>query len=106
MAIERIVNTTPIPDENEDKELENNLRPRDFNSYIGQKRLKLNLQLAISAAKKRGEPIDHVLLYGPPGLGKTTMASVIANEMGTTIRITSGPEYLLPQILKKSGQIK
>lgn len=92
MAIERIVNTTPPDDEDVDEqELEQTLRPRDFKNYIGQERLKKNLQLAIAAAKKRGEPIDHVLLYGPPGLGKTTMATVIANEMGAQIRITSGP---------------
>lgn len=88
--IERIVNTGSGDDEQE-KELEITLRPHDFVNYIGQKRLKQNLQLAISAAKKRGEPLDHVLLYGPPGLGKTTMATVIANEMGATIRVTSGP---------------
>jgi Holliday junction DNA helicase RuvB len=89
-VIERIVNSTEdiSPDE---QELEVTLRPRDFANYIGQDRLKQNLQLAIAAAKKRGEPLDHVLLYGPPGLGKTTMATVIANEMGTTIRVTSGP---------------
>jgi len=92
MAIERIVNTTPPDDVDADEqELEQTLRPRDFKSYVGQERLKKNLQLAISAAKKRGEPVDHVLLYGPPGLGKTTMATVIANEMGAQIRITSGP---------------
>ena len=92
MAIERIVNTTPPDDEDVDEqELEQTLRPRDFKNYIGQERLKKNLKLAIAAAKKRGEPIDHVLLYGPPGLGKTTMATVIANEMGAQIRITSGP---------------
>jgi Holliday junction DNA helicase RuvB len=78
-------------DAGQEQELENTLRPRDFASYIGQERLKQNLQLAIDAAKKRGEPLDHVLLYGPPGLGKTTMASVIAHEMGSQIRITSGP---------------
>ena len=72
-------------------ELEITLRPRDFSSYIGQDRLKQNLKLAIAAAKKRGEPLDHILLYGPPGLGKTTMASVIAHEMSAQIRITSGP---------------
>ncbi|MGD8373304.1 MAG: Holliday junction branch migration DNA helicase RuvB [Candidatus Woesebacteria bacterium] len=91
--IDRIVNTTVTEDEDQAQEvqLENTLRPKDFASYIGQERLKTNLKLAIDAAKKRGEPIDHVLMYGPPGLGKTTMAAVIANEMGTNIRITSGP---------------
>jgi Holliday junction DNA helicase RuvB len=72
-------------------ELEVTLRPRDFANYIGQERLKQNLQLAIDAAKKRGEPLDHVLLHGPPGLGKTTMASVIAHEMGAQVKVTSGP---------------
>lgn len=91
MAIERIVNTAGPADDPVEEELEQTLRPRDFKSYVGQERLKKNLQLAISAAKKRGEPIDHVLLYGPPGLGKTTMATVIANEMGAQIRVTSGP---------------
>jgi Holliday junction DNA helicase RuvB len=94
MAIERIVNTGISDDDGEreqEQELENTLRPRDFASYIGQQRLKQNLQLAITAAKKRGEPLDHILLYGPPGLGKTTMASVIAHEMGAQIKITSGP---------------
>jgi holliday junction DNA helicase RuvB len=91
MAIERIVNTAGPADEPEEQEMEQTLRPRDFKSYVGQERLKKNLQLAISAAKKRDEPIDHVLLYGPPGLGKTTMATVIANEMGAQIRVTSGP---------------
>lgn len=91
MAIERIINTAGPADDPVEEELEQTLRPRDFKSYIGQERLKKNLKLAIGAAKKRDEPIDHVLLYGPPGLGKTTMASVIANEMGAQIRITSGP---------------
>src|SRR3989344_3827010 len=92
MAVERIVNTsTPADDDADERELEQTLRPRDFKNYVGQERLKKNLQLAIAAAKKRGEPIDHVLLYGPPGLGKTTMATVIANEMGAQIRVTSGP---------------
>ena len=92
MAIERIVNTQ-ISDDNQqsEQELENTLRPRDFSGYIGQERLKQNLKLAIEAARKRGEPLDHILLYGPPGLGKTTMANIIAHEMGAQIRITSGP---------------
>ena len=89
--IERIINTAEPTDDPQEVELEITLRPRDFKNYIGQERLKQNLLLAITAAKKRGEPLDHVLLHGPPGLGKTTMASVIANEMGATIRITSGP---------------
>lgn len=91
MAIERIVGTGVHDDDNEEQVIEVTLRPQTFAEYIGQARLKKNLKLAIDAAKKRGEPIDHVLLYGPPGLGKTTMATVIANEMGTNIRVTSGP---------------
>jgi Holliday junction DNA helicase RuvB len=89
--IDRITNTTNLPEDEQEAIIEVTLRPRDFASYTGQQRLKQNLQLAIDAAKKRGEPLDHVLLHGPPGLGKTTMASVIAHEMGAQIRITSGP---------------
>jgi Holliday junction DNA helicase RuvB len=89
--IDRIVGVAVQDETPEEQEFENKLRPHDFANYIGQDRLKKNLQLAIAAAKKRGEPLDHVLLYGPPGLGKTTMASVLANEMGAQIRLTSGP---------------
>lgn len=91
MAVERIVQPTTDDHDESEQLIEITLRPKDFANYIGQERLKKNMQLAITAAQKRGEPIDHVLLYGPPGLGKTTMASVIANEMGANIRITSGP---------------
>lgn len=91
MAIERVVDTSVNDDDTEEKIIEVTLRPQTFDEYVGQERLKKNLKLAIAAAKKRGEPIDHVLLYGPPGLGKTTMATVIANEMGVGLRVTAGP---------------
>ena len=91
MAIERIIDANLHEDEPQEQQVEISLRPTSFDEYIGQERLKKNLKLAIDAAKKRGESIDHVLLYGPPGLGKTTMANVIAREMGANIRITSGP---------------
>lgn len=91
MAIERIIDTGMHDDDSDEQIVEITLRPQRFDEYVGQERLKKNLKLAIEAAKKRGEPIDHVLLYGPPGLGKTTMASVIANEMGAGLRITAGP---------------
>ena len=80
------------PEYNEvDAEVDNPLRPRTLNDYIGQEKVKENMAIYIEAARRRKEPLDHVLLYGPPGLGKTTLAGIIANEMGTNIRITSGP---------------
>jgi len=91
MAIERIVDTSTHDEDNEEQIIEISLRPQTFAEYVGQERLKTNLQLAIAAAKKRDEPLDHILLYGPPGLGKTTMATVIAREMGANIRVTAGP---------------
>lgn len=91
MAIERIVDTLVHDEDSDEQIIEITLRPQTLADYVGQERLKKNLKLAIDAAKKRAEPMDHVLLYGPPGLGKTTMASVIANEMGVGLRVTSGP---------------
>ena len=78
-------------DSAEDGEVESCLRPKTLNEYIGQEKAKSNLKVYIESAKLRGEPLDHVLLYGPPGLGKTTLSAIIANEMGVNIRTTSGP---------------
>lgn len=75
----------------EEEAFEESLRPKKFSEYIGQKKAKESLKITLEAAKKRKEPIDHILIYGPPGLGKTTLAGVIAHEMGANIRITSGP---------------
>src|SRR5213083_1237700 len=80
----------------EDAQYEAGLRPRRLDEYIGQDRVRENLQVAISAAKQRREPLDHVLLHGPPGLGKTTLAYVIANELGVAVRATSGPAIEKP----------
>ena len=90
---ERIVSTGET---NADTEIEYTLRPKILSEYIGQTKAKENLKVFIEAAKMRGEPLDHVLLYGPPGLGKTTLAGIIANDMGVNIRITSGPAIEKP----------
>ena len=86
---------SPETGENE-LSLEKTLRPRLLSQYIGQKKVKQELKIYIEAARHREEPLDHVLLYGPPGLGKTTMAMVIANEMAVNIRTTSGPAIERP----------
>lgn len=90
----RIVAPQVIAGDSED--IDFSLRPKTLNEYIGQEKVKENLSIYISAAKKRGEPLDHVLLYGPPGLGKTTLSAIIAHEMGVNIRITSGPAIEKP----------
>lgn len=82
---------TPEYSGSEDAQVEVSLRPRTLNDYVGQEKVKENLKIYIDAAKGRGEPMDHVLLYGPPGLGKTTLSGIIAQEMGVDIRVTSGP---------------
>ena len=80
----------------QDEETEYSLRPRTLKEYIGQKKAKENLSIYIEAARRRGEALDHVLLYGPPGLGKTTLSQIIANEMQTTLKVTSGPAIEKP----------
>ncbi len=90
---DRIITTDSL---NEDRDNELVLRPQNLDSYIGQTKVKENLKVYIEAAKKRGEPLDHVLLYGPPGLGKTTLSNIIANEMGAGIKVTSGPAIERP----------
>lgn len=90
---ERLLNTSELT---EDLELDNPLRPQSINEYIGQEKVKENLKIFIEASKIRKEPLDHVLLYGPPGLGKTTLSMIIAKELGVNIRITSGPAIEKP----------
>ena len=92
--MERRIITTEVTEE--DKKIEPNLRPKCLEEYIGQEKIRTNLKVYIDAAKARGESLDHVLFYGPPGLGKTTLSGIIANEMGVNMKVTSGPAIEKP----------
>ena len=84
---------------NEEENFERALRPKELEDYVGQEKIREQLKIFIGAAKKRKEPLDHLLLFGPPGLGKTTLAHIIANEMGVNLKQTSGP------VLEKTGDL-
>lgn len=91
--------TNPLIEEKEEIQFEASLRPSRFSDYVGQEKIKKNLEIFLTAAKQRGETLDHVLFYGPPGLGKTTLANIIAVEMGSNLKSTSGP------VIEKSGDL-
>ena len=97
MNNERIINPELV--DSGEELIENSLRPQTLSEYIGQTKVKENMKIYIEAEKKRGEPLDHCLFYGPPGLGKTTISNIIANEMNSKIKITSGPA------LEKTGDL-
>ena len=94
---DRILSGRALPDD--DSRIEASIRPQRLSDYIGQNRVKENMQIAVEAARSRGEALDHVLLYGPPGLGKTTLAQILANEMGSAIKVSAGP------LLEKKGDL-
>ncbi|MCI9063177.1 MAG: Holliday junction branch migration DNA helicase RuvB [Clostridia bacterium] len=96
MEEEKLISPELANDNGQEEVLEKTLRPQTLDEYIGQNKVKENMKIYIEAAKKRGEPLDHCLLYGPPGLGKTTLSTIISNEMNSNIKITSGPAITKP----------